>query len=160
MKTADFWKNPPDCLYPPGYDAAREAQLWCAGWFLAVFWHVVGYGVRLAGAVMSLYEYSKALGRYVLLPYAALPPLWELWRHTWWGFALLAYATLLLAASHYRYYRQGSRMLYLLRRLPDRTLRHRRALGAPLLGLGVMALSMLALGLLDGALRALTSLYM
>lgn len=159
MKIAEFWKNPPGCLYPPGYDAAREAKLWCAGWALAVFWQAVGYGIRLAGAVESLYEYSKALERYVRLPDAALPSLWELWRHTWWGFALLAYVTLLLAASHYRYYRQGSRMLYLLRRLPDRTLRHRRALAAPLLGLVVIALSMLVMGLLDGALRALLSLY-
>lgn len=59
------------------------------------------------------------------------------------GFAMVAVLPVIFAINHYRYYRQGSMSVYLMKRLPDRWEYHRRNLMLPMILLMAVLVSML-----------------
>lgn len=101
--------------------------------------------VRMAGAHGELYT-ELADGTRVLIKGAAAPDFAELLRESvlggsMLGFLALAALDLLLAAYFYYYHYQGSRSIYLMRRLPQRGELHRRCLAFPIFS--VLALLLL-----------------
>lgn len=125
---------------PPGFDAGRELR-WIGGGLVA-------------SALLSLTFFSAYNERYyhlflwenggqVLIENAWMVSFTDLLGVSLFGFALLALCMAGLAAFHYASYYQGSRSIYLMRRLPRRRELWRRCFALP----GAAALLSLTLGL-------------
>ena len=127
-----FWNR---CT-PPGVDADKELRqivLWlslAAGFSLGtlanylnaraeLFETVAGQRYLIEGAVIE--DFNRLTGAYFQ------------------GFTLLIPAILGLIIFHYTYYRRESMSIYLMKRLPNPTERHRRALTLPLLAIAAVA---------------------
>ncbi len=128
---------------PPGVDGGQEL------WTIYVLWMLTALDVFFRGPGMFVTEVLR-LKKAGL----AIEPFFAYFSAAWW-FApvlmvlpLMVLITLLYLAakviSHYRSYRSGSRADYTMRRLPDKTEYHRRALAIPLFGLVGLALVYLA----------------
>lgn len=130
---------------PPGLNLKPEKQFFVIGILCAVLYSFVFF-IRYTGALSNLYGYE--FGRRVLLPGAVMPDLYVLLENCWAGFAVLAACMLALIVYHYAYHRQGSKSIYLMRRLPNRWELHRRCLTLPLAAVLVCLLTALSLLLL------------
>lgn len=126
-RAADF------CLFkhniPPGIRAEQEIK-----GFLVVLALAVGisflFFMRLWGAYDALFEWTeeKRVLREgaVMADFSAILGL-----GTFVGFLLPVWVSPFTAICHYRYYYQGSKSIYLMRRLPNRFELHKRALVLP-----------------------------
>ena len=114
-------------LAPPGFGLRTELQLFGTGSALAVL-NSARYPVRF---IRARRDVILALQR-GLTP--EMPDFCSLIDGVLLGFALLAACMLLAAAAHYLYHLQGSKSIYLMRRLPSRWELHRRCLTLPVLG--------------------------
>lgn len=120
-------KYNPDRWLPLGIDAKKEVSgflivLACAvvfsfGWFFNFF-----------SELSELYHYDYKTASYVLLEYKTMPRFPRLLGISMNGFPALAIAVLLRIVYHYMYHRQGSKSIYLMRRLPNRFELHRRCI--------------------------------
>lgn len=130
-------------LVPPGVDPLWELK-WClvvlGGCVLCSF----GYLFDLAQARSDLFLMAGT--KQILRAGAVMADFGQVLGRWMSGFLMAAVGSVLLAGWHYRYHRQGSMSIYLMRRLPQRWERHRRCLLLPVL-LAVAAL-VLAVGLL------------
>lgn len=126
-------------LAPVGLDGKREAVRAC--WALAgsALWSL-GAPIRMAQCWRWIEEARMhgSAGFY-------MRPFSEIMGSALWGFALTAAWLLALAARHYVYHRQESRVDYLMRRLPDPWEYRRRCWAIPLAG--ILASAVLALAL-------------
>lgn len=130
---------------PPGLNLKSEKQFFTAGMVFAVIYAVLFFG-RYENALSRLYRYE--FGRRVLLPGAVMPDFITLLDRYWAGFAVLAVCMLALMVYHYVYHWQGSKSIYLMRRLPNRGELHRRCLVLPLLAILLCILAAIILLLL------------
>ena len=122
---------------PPGVDAAAECRhliLWLS--LAAAF--SLGTLANYLSAYNDLFEIVA--GRRYLIEGAVIENFYRLTGVYFQGFTLLVPAILGLAVFHYAYYRRESMSIYLMKRLPDRAERHRRALTLPLLAIAATAL--------------------
>lgn len=113
---------------PLGYPAVGECTFCLTGLAVSALWSMIFF-VRYFGYRGNLY--GEGSGGRVLLAGAMMPDFVELLDHVFLGFLLLAAAMLGFIAAHYAYHWQGSRSIYLMRRLPDRFELHRRCLTVP-----------------------------
>lgn len=126
-----------DRLVPLGVNARQERNLLLGllllstGWSLCRFLGSYFYRLRR----MTAYPY----------PHMRMTPFGELLQGSGFGFLLTAVCMLTLAVGHWAHHYQGSRSVYLMRRLPDRWDLPRRCLALPLLGLAGSALLPLVL---------------
>jgi len=133
---------------PPGitFKSRLNYILWYLG--IAIGWSWT-YLIKYVTARSNLYEY--ALSGMVLRRGAVMPKFSVLVqdgvdsRYGFWGFYLLMLA---IIVANYLHYYQGSKSIYLMRRLPDRWEIHRRNVILPLLAMVVGALTHLALWML------------
>ena len=121
---------------PPGFDWEKELSWVWGALICAVVFGSFVFFVGCANAVSNLYEQKwepSANGGFVstgwgLKATAMMPAISTLLAHTRAGFVLLGVLLVVLLVSHYRYYRQGSMSIYLMKRLPDRREYRRRNL--------------------------------
>lgn len=125
---------------PPGLDWRKEVRdywssLFCAsgGGFL---WYLFWYAVERS----DLY-WRKGAGEQLLKPGAVMVDFYLLMRLVLLGFVVLGIHTALQVFVHYRYHSQGSKSIYLMKRLPDRMELHRRCLILPAAGLVICVLT-------------------
>lgn len=119
---------------PPGLDWEKELS-WVRGALIcAVVFGSFVFLIRLGVSISDLYEQKwepSAGGAYVsrgweLKAGAVMPAISTLLAQTRVGFALTGVLLVMMVVSHYRYYRQGSMSIYLMKRLPDQWAYHRR----------------------------------
>lgn len=119
---------------PPGYDWEKELS-WVRGALIcAVIFGSFLFLIRLGVGISNLYEQKwepAENGGYVstgivLKEDAVMREVSALLAQTRVGFALTGVLLVMMVVSHYRYYRQGSMSIYLMKRLPDKGEYHRR----------------------------------
>ena len=132
-------------LSPPGYELRFESRFFAWGLVLSVLFST-GFLMRFGDARNGLYNYQA--GRKTLLPGAVMPDMSELLGGALSGFLILALCMLAMTALRYAYHRQGSKSIYLMRRLPDKWELHRRCIVLPVLGAAACLLAAAAVLLL------------
>lgn len=116
---------------PPGMDLKPEKRVFIWGITLSVFYSTFYYFARYAEAYHKLYE--RVGGRLTLNINAVMPDFRALLGQSLVGFIALSVVMLGFMIYHYIYYRQGSRSIYLMRRLPKKSEMHKRALTLPII---------------------------
>ena len=113
---------------PPGYDYSFDKRFFFAGLGIATAFSF-SYFYRFGKAKGELYTYH--LGEKELIPGAIMPDFFDIFEGSLWGYLILAFSMLLLIGLRYAYYRQNSKSIYLMKRLPDRFDMHRRCIVVP-----------------------------
>lgn len=115
---------------PPGMDLSQEKGFFITGMFCSALYSLFFLN-RYWDANEALWKRGEPKE---LWPGAQIEPFFELLDKYLIGYLILAVCMLGLVALHYAYYRQGSKSIYLMRRLPDRKLLHRTCWTLPMLG--------------------------
>lgn len=102
---------------PPGMTMGGELGFFAIGCGIALCYSWGFFG-RLFNAIDELYHYLH--GERQLIPGAVMPPFYEIFDHAWLWYFLLLLCMIGYGIYHAAYYRQGSKSIYLMRRLPDR----------------------------------------
>lgn len=118
-------------FFPPGFDWRAERAVFAGCLSFGCVWAILGYSVRLWDGLSAL-ERDNVL----------MPTFGEVLGSALMWFPVIVCLMLASIILHYAYHHSGSKSVYLMRRLPDRWERHRRAILAPL----VSALITAALG--------------
>lgn len=118
-------------LSPPGLDLTPEWRTFLIGNIGSVLISLFAFCDRYLDARRRLYTYVNE--ERVLIDGATMAPFFSLLSEHFLLFLLVALLLLGYVIYHYAYYRQGSMSLYLMRRLPNRWERHKRALTLPCL---------------------------
>jgi hypothetical protein len=132
---------------PPGYDLHPEWTVFLLSLLGAWLYNLTFY-LHYGAARDALYGYDAIREERFLIEGARIAPFREVLSHSLAGFAVAAAILLCFVIGHYLSYRQGSRSIYLMRRLPKSFERHRRAWTLPLLACLAFALCALLLLLL------------
>ena len=128
---------------PVGFDAEREwkvfwGSLTAAGLFscfyLYAYWDAWDH-------LFSKHGFQGSVTR-TLREGAIMPDFVELLDKYLWGFVVVALCMAAYGVYHYLYHYQGSKSIYLMRRLPDRWELHRRCLTLPVAGIVISMLCM------------------
>lgn len=133
---------------PPGIDFANQFKLCMCGWSAAIGWSI-SYLVKYATARADLYKYS--LKGPVIREGAVITSFYDLVHEgldSFDGFTMFYLVMLGVLVYHYIYYYQGSKSIYLMRRLPDKWEMHRRSITLPFAMLVIGALTQMALWML------------
>ncbi len=117
-------------LIPPGINIAREVRTLIGGAVIA-FLYSLGFFFRYSDAYHELFDYVG--GKRVLLEGAQMRSFGALWGNSHYGFYILALLSLAFIIYHYAYFYQGSKSIYLMKRLPNRLERHYRCITLPVL---------------------------
>lgn len=128
---------------PLGVDGAKEGKCLLAGLGTAAAWSIIDFATEYAEALAMLYDY-RGRAR-ILIPGRIIGDFEPLVAGGTVLFSLLCLGMALLAVYHYVYHYQGSKSIYLMRRLPSRMELIRRCFGIPAAG---AVASMALLGLL------------
>lgn len=119
---------------PPGFDWEKELAWMRVALICAVVFGSFLFLIRLGVSISNLYEqkWEPAVnGGYVstgigLKEGAVMGEVSAVLEWTRVGFALTGVLLVMMVVSHYRYYRQGSMSIYLVKRLPNGREYHRR----------------------------------
>ena len=125
---------------PPGADLRPQRRVLLLGMVFSLLYSL-GFVYRCIDARAGLYVYNASSGVHVLREGAVMPDFFRVLDGALLGFGLLAILMLGFCIVYYAYHRQGSRSIYLMRRLPNRWELHRRCLSLPLLGAAVCILA-------------------
>lgn len=105
--------------FPPGYDYRQEWRAFfiilAAGCFISL-----GYLFELDNHVCELFYHDSKQGR-ILRPGAVALPFWSLIQNWLWGFGFPLFYGIACAVDHMLYYRRSTRSIYLMKRLPKRS---------------------------------------
>ena len=130
---------------PPGIDFAKQLKMCLIGLGAAFGWSW-SYLAKYLTARSNLYE-TTLRGR-VLREDAVMPGFYQLLHDgldSFDGFLMFYIVMLGMLVYHYFYYYQGSKSIYLMRRLPDRWEMHRRSITLPFAAIIVGVITQLAL---------------
>lgn len=125
-------------LAPPGYGLWHEMRVFLWGLCFSILYSV-GFVVRFNDARNGLYNFLG--GKKTLLTDVLMPDMGELLGSALAGFLILALCMSATIFFRYAYFWQGSKSIYLMRRLPDKTQLHRRCLVQPLIACGLCLLA-------------------
>ena len=114
---------------PPGLNLSMEKNTFLWGGAAAICWSFSCL-FRLADEHRDLYKHVR--GERVLQEGAIMTDFYIILGSSLLGFAVLALVMLAFAVYHYAYHRQGSKSIYLMRRLPNGWELHRRCLTIPI----------------------------
>lgn len=143
-----------DRLVPPGTDWRKEGRLILWGLLLS-FLFSLGFFADFLSERRALFVWNGLEN--VLRKDALMPDFVRMLGGALSGFPVLAVSMLGLAAGHYAAHYQGSKSIYLMRRLPSRWELHRRCLTLPAAGLLLALLTAsLLLALYYGVYMAFT----
>ncbi len=131
---------------PPGVNAEKEQSIFTVGVVLSL---LVGMGffITYTLAYKNLFQLTSD-GRRVLGEGAQMMSFCDCLGLSLAGFVILSIVMLSFTIYHYRYCRQESMSVYLLRRLPQRGEYHRRIWLLPVLGAVIALVLALVLGAL------------
>lgn len=116
---------------PPGIKVSTEIGWYIAGMVFATL-HSMLFLIQYISARNELYE-RKSTGL-VLIEGAIIRDFGSLTEGLFLSFQLVCLVTLLVTAYHYFYHYQGSKMMYLMKRLPDKWEVHKRCWTLPIAG--------------------------
>lgn len=125
---------------PLGLNGKKEIQYLAAGLGIAAAWSVIDFAKEYTDALAMLYGH-RAGGSRVLIPGQIIGDFEPMLAGGSVLFSLICLAMALLAGYHYAYHFQGSKSVYLMRRLPGRYELPHRCFAIPAAGaVGAMAL--------------------
>lgn len=116
---------------PPGWEVRTEGKILGVALAGSIFYSMQ-FLVRFEEAYSALFVWKA--GVKVLREGAAMRGLWELLEGCFTGFWAALLVPAVLVVSHFYSYYQGSRSIYLVRRLPDRWFLLRSCFLLPVLG--------------------------
>lgn len=150
---ADFFKR----NTPPGMSMKQEFWFFVLGMIASVFDSFL-FLVRYTAAQSRFYEIRGGERVFIgEIEHMVMPDFAVLLGNSLAGFGFLAICMLGFIIYHYAYFRQGSKSIYLMKRLPKKSELHRRALTVPLLAMLACALAAFILLLLYFALYMLAT---
>ena len=129
---------------PLGINLSPERRFFVGG-IVCSFAYSLQFLIRYGNSHSSLYTWVR--NERVLLPNAVMEDFYILLGSSLLGFAIVALCSLAIIIYHYAYHWQGSKSIYLMKRLPNRLELHRRCLTLPLLA-ALMSLLVAAILLL------------
>lgn len=127
MKKPDFYRYAPLGM---NLTPLKQTLIW--GGIASVFWSF-SFVAKLTNSYNNLFRTVR--DQRVLREGAIMPDFVELMRYSLIGFLVLAAAMAVICVYNYAYHRQGSKSIYLMRRLPDRLELHKRCLTLPLISI-------------------------
>ena len=132
-------------LLPPGYNRSQEKGTFYGTIIIILFYSIVDFSKSYRTAYRLLCD-PEIIDRQVLLPGAIMTDFvsvlgTNLQLYQWMAVVLLV----IQVWSHYRYFKQGARADYTLRRLPQRHARFRYCWSLPLLEAAVSLLLMVVM---------------
>ncbi|MEG2000241.1 MAG: hypothetical protein RR053_02440 [Evtepia sp.] len=128
--------------FPVGIGYLRES-LWIVIGFLASVLYSLTFFVKYKTQYDFLFAVVK--GKRLLLPNVSMPDFKTILGDSLVGFVILIFCMLVLIYYHYRYHYEGSKSIYLMKRLPNRYELLRRCVTVPLVVLVVSFLTALLL---------------
>lgn len=139
-------------LAPAGLELGQELKWFTYGWVTCLLY---SFGVlgRYVSSYNSLFFWDGLTNK--LSSNAIMPDFGMILGGGLQGYAILALGMLAVGGYHYFYHYQGSKSIYLMKRLPDRWELTRRCLTLPLLGVLVCLISALVLLLIYFAIYML-----
>ena len=117
---------------PPGSECKSEIRFYVIGNIIS-FTVSLMFFVSYVSERSKLYDYDRYLKKYILNESATMTDFNVILSGYLWGFILVAIVMLSFIVFRYSYYRQGSKSIYLMKRLPSRTEIHKRAVPLPVL---------------------------
>lgn len=139
---------------PPGIEWQQEMSAFLLGQTLSLLFSL-GFFANYLEARSNLFEY--AAGKRYLIEGAQIADFHGMTRIWFLGFGMMVFYLLGLILHHYLYYRRGTMSIYLMKRLPNRRERHRRALMVPCLSILATAATALTLRFLYFAVYLLAT---
>ena len=121
------WMEP---YAPPGAPLLQEKSYWIMTMIISTFW-CLQYVLRYIEARNMLFEYR--VGRKVLIEGAMMTSFESLTANLFEVFGLVLLYCVLVVVYHYFYHYQGSNMMYLMRRLPNKWELHTRCFVLPIM---------------------------
>lgn len=115
---------------PVGFNAEAEKN-WLIAGFVLSFLLAMNFPIAYKNAYDGLFQETSSGSRY-LLENAVMKDFYQLLGVSFYGFFILALAMTALAAYHYSYHFQGSKSIYLMKRLSDKRQLARRCFAVPL----------------------------
>lgn len=120
-------------LAPPGINLRSEFGTWCTGLVLALLYSM-RFIIAFGNERSDMYYYDVSTGIRHISRGFIMPDFAELAEGSLNGFFFVALCVLFAAVYHYMYYSSGgSRALYLVKRLPDRSYLAKTVLTLPIL---------------------------
>lgn len=116
---------------PPGMELKQEKRIFAWGIILSILYSIFDWSAKYIEAYNGLFVYKN--GRHLLNVNAEMPYFRALLGRSFMGFAILSVIMLGFIIYHYIYYRQGSKSIYLMKRLPNKSELHIRALAIPVI---------------------------
>lgn len=116
-------------FFPPGFAWKQEIQWDIAGLILSFLYSLFVFGTRFSRNLERLYVPGSAPK--ILLEGAQMTDFIRIFHGCLLGFFILMFWCVPQTVLHYRYHYQGSKSIYLMRRLPCRGELHKRCVAAP-----------------------------
>ncbi len=117
---------------PMGFPIRQEINLFGFGLGASFSYFTITFLSRFSTARNALYEFTFT-GKRILIEGAKMPDFSLIIRYSYGGFVLVSIFALAAILYHYLYHKQGSKSIYLMRRLPDRWELHKRCFTIPCL---------------------------
>lgn len=130
MNTKNSLKGQLESLLPAGIDMQQELR-WIAFLLAASLLYSMGYLISLANAYQSLF--TLVANKKVLMDGAVMPDFADLLESGLTGFLITALSMVGFIGYHYIYHFQGSKSIYLMKRLPYRWELWKRCISLPVL---------------------------
>lgn len=132
------WKQINFSKYAPyGFELKHEIRLFTAGMILSVLYGSLFF-VRLHNAWERLFELVWKDGEMVksgVMEGAVMRDFVDLLYNALFGFLIVAFCMAAFVVIHYVYHYQGSKSIYVMKRLPDKWELHRRCVTLPVIGI-------------------------
>lgn len=116
---------------PPGINLAKEVMVFVVSMTCAVIFSL-GYVLAYISARNELYEVIN--DKRILKEGAIIPEFEVILGNYFSGFILVGVAMAIILVYHYAYHYQDSKIIYLMKRLPNRWELHRRCITLPIAG--------------------------
>lgn len=125
---------------PPGMDTNKEQSFFITGIMCSL-----GYSITFFDAYNDEYRrlFHRGGTENILRPERTIAPFMEILDKRLMGYLILAACMFVTVAIRYAYYRQESKSIYLMRRLPDGGLLHRTCWVRPMVRMGLSLLAAL-----------------
>lgn len=127
---------------PPGINLAQEVLYWVMTMTVSTFW-TMSFLYNYHQHLQSLYETRGS--KRILVEGAMMPTFEALTENLFEIFFLVVAYCVIIAAYHYFYHYQGSKMMYLMKRLPNKWEVHIRCLILPVSACGIAMIYMVLL---------------
>ncbi len=130
-------------FFPVGYNVKAEMKAILLVYFLPLIVFFIEFFSQFCSGYYSLFTYGS--DPKTIRPSATMPYYHTMVNHTGKLFAPAVLLFLCIIVLHYRYHYEGSKSIYLMKRLPDKKEIHIRCLTASVAGLVITYLTMLVI---------------